>query len=187
MKNTNAIVIEKFSIKKQALATIFAIIAAVVIPQFFHVMGRISGTGTSLGEIFLPMHLPIIFVGLLAGPFAGAVSGFLAPAVSFALTGMPTAVMLPFMMIELCAYGLCAGLLKNFKSPITVKVLLVQIVGRFIRAIAILLAVYAFGYDQIGVASIWLSIPKGIFGIVLQLVLIPLLLYRVKDFLKNDE
>jgi len=43
------------------------------------------------------------------------------------------------------------------------------------------------GTELVTSASIWMSIPKGIVGIVLQLVLIPLLLYRVKDFSKNDE
>ena len=36
---------------------------------------------------------------------------------SFALTGMPSAALLPFMMIELTVYGLVCGLLKNKKCP----------------------------------------------------------------------
>ncbi len=187
MQSNKVITIKKLSLKAQIWAIIFAVISAVVIPQLFHIMGAISGMGTSLGEIFLPMHLSIIFVGLLAGPLTGAISGFLVPLVSYGLTGMPTLHMLPFMMVELFAYGLCAGCLKNVKFPNVGKVFLVQIAGRVMRAVAILLAIYVFGYDKIGVASIWMSIPKGVVGIVLQLVLIPLLLYRLKDFLKNDE
>ena len=38
-------------------------------------------------------------------PAAGALS----PAVSFALTGMPRPALLPFMVLELAVYGLCAG------------------------------------------------------------------------------
>ena len=57
----------KLSVKVQTLATVTAIVAAVAVPQLFHVMGAVSGLGTSLGETFLPMHLPIIIVGLLAG------------------------------------------------------------------------------------------------------------------------
>ena len=187
MQLSKAITIKRLSLKAQIWATIFAVISAVVIPQLFHIMGAISGIGTSLGEIFLPMHLSIIFVGLLAGPLVGAISGFLAPLVSYALTGMPTLYMLPFMIVELFGYGLCAGYLKNVKFSNVGKVFLVQIAGRVMRSVAILLAIYVFGNDKIGVASIWMSIPKGIAGIVLQLVLIPLLLYRVKDFSKNDE
>lgn len=170
----------RLSVKAQTLATVAAIIGAVVIPQIFHALGAISGLGTTLGEAFLPMHLPIILVGLLAGPYAGAIAGVLGPVASFALSGMPMAAMLPFMMIELGAYGLFAGLLRGVKIPTTVKVIAVQIAGRAVRAIAVLLAVYAFGNKSVRVDSIWLSLGTGIFGLVLQWVLLPLIVYRVE-------
>ena len=174
----------KLSVGVQALATIAAIIGAVVVPQIFHVLGAVSGLGTALGETFLPMHLPIILVGLLAGPYAGAISGLIGPLVSFWLTGMPGIVMLPFMMIELCAYGLIAGLLRNAKIPAIIKVLIAQVAGRAVRAIAIL--IYAFGYTKIGVPVIWTSIAVGIFGIILQWALIPLIVYRVENSSKKN-
>ena len=89
----------KLSIKTQTIAAFITVVAAVALPQVFHLMGIISGTGTALGAALLPMHLPVIIVGLLAGPYAGAAAGLVSPAISFALTGMPAAVMLPFMMI----------------------------------------------------------------------------------------
>lgn len=171
----------KLSVKVQALAALTAIVSAVALPQLFHAMGAISGLGTALGETFLPMHLPVMLVGLLAGPYAGAIAGFLSPLISFALSGMPSAVMLPFMMIELLVYGLSAGLLRKVQLPTLAKVLTIQIAGRAIRAGAILLSVYAFGNQAVNVAVIWKSIPAGIFGIVLQLVLIPLIVYRVES------
>ena len=132
------------------------------------------------------MHLPIILVGLLAGPYAGAVSGFLAPLVSFAMSGMPMINMLPFMVIELCVYGLCAGLLRTAKIPTIVKVLISQIAGRAIRAMAILTSVFAFGNENIKVAVIWTSITAGILGILLQLVLIPLIVSAVEKLKKHE-
>lgn len=60
------------SIKAQTLAALAAVAGAVVVPQFFHAAGAAFGVGTALGETLLPMHLPIILVGLLAGPFARA-------------------------------------------------------------------------------------------------------------------
>jgi LytS/YehU family sensor histidine kinase len=177
----------KLTVKVQALATLAAVVAAVALPQLFHVMGAMSGLGTALGEVFLPMHLPIILVGLLAGPYAGAVSGLLAPAVSYALSGMPTSVMLPFMMIELCIYGLSAGLLREVKMPAILKVLLAQVAGRAVRAAAILLSVYALGNQSVNVAVIWRSIPVGIFGLALQWTLLPLIVYRVENLKKNEE
>ncbi len=169
------------SAKVQILASITAIVAAVAVPQVFHLLGAVSGLGTALGETFLPMHLPIILVGLLAGPYAGAVAGLLGPVASFALTGMPTAIMLPFMMIELCAYGFFAGLLRNIKMPTIAKVLITQIAGRAVRAVAIVISVFAFGNESVNIATIWLSIGTGIFGIVLQWALLPLITYRVEN------
>ncbi|MCM1544490.1 MAG: ECF transporter S component [Ruminococcus sp.] len=174
------------SIKIQAIAAIAAILGAVALPQIFHAMGAISGLGTSLGETFLPMHLPIILVGLLAGPYVGTISGLIAPALSFALSGMPGAVMLPFMMLELGAYGLISGLLRRSKMPVVIKVLISQVGGRVVRAAAILLSVYAFGNTVVKVSVIWMSIATGVFGIVLQLVLIPLVVYRVENLKKYE-
>lgn len=173
------------SVKAQVIATIAAIVGAVAVPQIFHLLGAVSGLGTALGETFLPMHLPIILVGLLAGPYAGAVAGLVGPLASFALSGMPGAVMLPFMMIELCAYGLFAGLLRNVKMPTLAKVLIAQVAGRATRAVAILISVFAFGNESINISVIWMSIGVGIFGIVLQWALLPLITYRVEN-LKNE-
>lgn len=65
----------RLSLTVKAAATVLAIVAAVALPQLFHVIGAVSGQGTMLGVAFLPMHLPIIFVGLIAGPAVGAIAG----------------------------------------------------------------------------------------------------------------
>lgn len=136
--------------------------------------------GTLLGEIFLPMHLPIILVGLPEGPYAAGAAGLLSPLVSFALTGMPSSVMLPFMMIELCVYRICAGLLKAVKLPTIAKVLIAQIAGRLIRAGAIAVGFYVFD-SVVNPTVVLTSITAGLFGIILQLVIIPLAVYRMKE------
>ncbi len=171
---------QKLSVKVQSLYALGAIIAAVALPQLFHVIGAVSGVGTALGETFLPMHLPIILAGLLAGPYVGAVAGVCAPMISFLLTGMPAAAMLPFMMLELCVYGLSAGLLSRANMPTIAKVVIVQIAGRAVRALAILAAVYLFRSTAIPVAVIWNSIIAGLFGLALQWALIPLIVYRAE-------
>lgn len=185
MNTTKLIGKRALSLRYQAVATLIALAAAVALPQIFHLMGSFSGMGTSLGETFLPMHLPIFFVGLIAGPLAGGVAGLLSPAVSFALTGMPSAVMLPFMMIELCVYGLSCGLMKNIKMPTIAKVLIAQVAGRAVRALCLVVAIFGFG-SRISIATVWMSLATGIFGIALQWVLLPLLVYRVDGVLRND-
>ena len=189
MENTailKSMVKPRLSVKAQTAAALAAILGAVIVPQIFHVLGAVSGLETSLGETFLPMHLPIILVGLLAGPYAGAIAGLLGPLASFAVSGMPGAVMLPFMMIELCTYGLFAGLLRNVKLPAVVKVLAVQIGGRAVRAAAILISVYGFGNERLNAAVIWNSISVGLFGLALQWALIPLIVYRVENLKKRE-
>ncbi|WP_432651341.1 ECF transporter S component [Huintestinicola sp.] len=171
----------RLSVKAQTLWAVGAVVGAVALPQLFHLMGAVSGLGTKLGEAFLPMHLPIILAGLLAGPYAGAIAGFLSPLISFALSGMPSAAMLPFMMIELCAYGLASGLLRNVKLPVIGKVLIAQAGGRAVRAAAIAFSVYALGNDSIKISVIWTSIASGIFGLALQWVLIPLIVFRAEN------
>lgn len=177
---TQTFEIRKISVKKQILATIGAVAAAVVLPQILHVVGSVSNMGTALGETFLPMHLPILLAGLIAGPYVGAVAGLLSPVVSFALTGMPGNAMLPFIMIELCIYGLAAGLLRSVNMPTIFKVLIAQVGGRGIRAIAIVAAVCLFGNESIYTAVIWNSIIAGIPGLLLQWTMLPLLLYRIE-------
>lgn len=177
----------KLSVKTQTLAAITAMVAAVALPQFLHVLGAVTGQGNALGEIILPMHLPIILAGILAGPYAGAIAGFLSPLISFALSGMPGQAMLPFMMLELCIYGLCAGMLRNIKMPSLGKVVLVQLVGRVGKALAILFAFYALGNHVIPVASVWMGVKTGLPGMVLQWVLIPLLLMGIERMRKDEE
>lgn len=183
MRNSDTQILHnnRSSFRTSVMASVLAIIGAVAVPQLFHFIGAVSGLGTALGETFLPMHLPIILAGFLAGPYAGAVSGLLGPLASFLLSGMPSQAILPFMMIELCAYGFFAGVLKNVKVPTAVKVLAVQLFGRAVRAIFVLAAVYLTDIDSIKLASIWLTVKNGLFGIILQLVLIPLIVFWVNN------
>ena len=174
------VAVKKTSIKAQAIGTVIALISAVALPQIVHVIGAVSGMGTSLGEALLPMHLPIILAGLLGGSYVAGIAGLLSPLLSFALTGMPTSAMLPFMMIELCAYGICAGLLKDVKIPTIAKVLIAQIAGRAVRGIAIVIGFYALN-TAIAPTAIFTSILTGLFGILLQLIIIPLAVYRLKE------
>ena len=151
-------------------------------------LGAAIGADTAIGEKYLPMHLPVIFVGLLIGAYTGSLTGLIAPLVSFALTGMPAKPMLPFMMIELFGYGFAAGIIKNIinteevgavKSLVgnAIKVFLVQVSGRALRAIAILFSFHVLGNKAIKPIIITKSISAGVVGIVIQLVAIPILLF----------
>ena len=173
----------KLSLSIKAAATVLAIVAAVALPQLFHVIGAVSGQGTMLGVAFLPMHLPIIFVGLIAGPAAGAIAGAAAPLASFLLSGMPMLAMLPLMMVELFAYGLVAGLLREVKLPSLVKVVIVQLAGRVVLTAATAIAVFALGSSKT-VAATWTSdLAAGLPGLALQWALIPLAAYWTESLI----
>ncbi len=175
----------RLSLTTKAASTALAIVAAVALPQLFHVIGAVSGQGTALGVAFLPMHLPIIFVGLIAGPTVGAVAGVVAPLVSFMLSGMPGPAMLPFMMIELCAYGLFAGLLRYVKLPSLVKVVLAQLAGRVVLTAATAVAVFAFSSGN-SIAATWTSdLAAGLPGLALQWALVPLAVYWSESLIKR--
>lgn len=179
---TKSLVIDKpvLSIKRQVIATIIAVIVAVVLPQFFHLLGQVSGFGKNLGVFFCPMHLPVMVIGLIAGPIAGGISGFISPLISAGLTGMPAGTELPLMMVELLGYGVTAGLLRKINLPGIAKVLIIQIAGRLLRMLAVIAAIYIFG-KELPVLGIWMSVPKTIMGIILQLSLIPLFVYWVES------
>lgn len=165
------------SMKAQTVATVLAIVAAVVVPQWFHWLGIVSGAGKTPGVAFSPMHLPIILVGFLAGPLAGAVSGLLGPVAAHVFSGMPTAAQLPFMMIELLGYGLSAGLLRTVRVPLVVSTLLSLLCGRVLRMLACVVAFYALGNESVSPLGIWRSVPSCLPGIVLQLAFVPLVVY----------
>ena len=64
-------------------------------------------------RILLPMHWPVLLAGLLYGWRAGAVTGALAPLLSYLVSGYPMPNILPSMTFELFAYGSIAGILRE--------------------------------------------------------------------------
>ena len=166
-------------VRRQALLTALAVTVAVALPQLCHLLGGQLGLGTALGEMLLPMHLPVMLAGLLWGPWVGFACGVLSPIVSFALTGMPLAAMVPFMTVELAVYGLCAGALSGHSMPTVGKVLLAQVAGRVARAL-VLAAAVSMELTRLPVSLIWTSITVGAAGILLQLVLLPAVLRAVR-------
>ena len=167
------------TVRRQALLTALSVTLAVALPQLCHLLGAQLGYGTRLGEMLLPRHLPVMLAALLWGPWVGLSVGLLSPVTSFALTGMPLPAMLPFMTVELAVYGLCAGLLSRHKMPTVCKVLIAQIAGRAVRAVALLAAV-GMEWTSLPVSLIWTGIAVGVAGIAIQLILLPLVVRAVR-------
>ena len=69
------------------------------------------GFGIS-GNVFLPMHIPVLLCGFFCGPLLGAICGAVLPILNSILTGMPVLFpMAPIMTPELFTYGLFSGII----------------------------------------------------------------------------
>ena len=161
-------------IRRKALLTAMMVSVAVILPQICHLLGGQLGYGSQLGEMLLPMHLPVMLSGMLWGPWVGVSCGLISPIVSFALTGMPGAALLPFMTVELAVYGLSVGLLSKTNLPTLLQVALTQVAGRVARAAVLAAAIYGFGFDRLPFSIVWTSITAGVAGIVIQWAVLPL-------------
>ena len=117
------------------------------------------------------------------GAILGAIAGAAAPLVSFLLSGMPMLAMLPLMMVELCAYGLVAGLLRGIKLPSLAKVVIAQLAGRVVLTAAAASGVFACGSSK-AIAATWTSdLAAGLPGLALQWALIPLAAYWTESLI----
>lgn len=145
----------------------------ILLPQIFHSI-------PNSGSIFLPMHLPVLICGLICGWKYGLLCGILCPALSFALIGMPPAMILPGMICELAVYGLAAGLLfPRIRTGSRVKdiyfaLIPAMLLGRLFFGLMNALLFQAGQYTlQIFLAGAFVTALPGIF---IQLALIPALL-----------
>ncbi len=173
------------SVSVQLLYSIIGIFGAVALPQAFHIIGYLTGTGKALGVAFSPMHLPVLALGLTVGPIAGLVTGLLAPVVSFGITGMPYLASLPLMVVELGVYGLVSGLLADKKMPVGAKIVISQIAGRIAYMLSVVVAVYLFADARISVISSATSLLGGLYGVLLQLIALPVIV-KIYDKLKSE-
>lgn len=167
------------TVRAKVLAALIATVGAVCLPQVFHAVGAAFGVGSAMGEAFLPMHIAVLLVGFFAGPVVGGCVGAVSPLISFAVSGMPRMASLPFMVVELCAYGLIAGLLADKQMPIICKLLLAQLGGRVLRIAVMAVAFFGLSFGASPVAFIS-SVAVGLPGLLLQWALIPLVIRIVE-------
>lgn len=142
------------------------------------------------GPTFLPMHIFILLAGLLFGWRAGLIIGFLTPLASYAISGMPVLRILPQIVVELSAYGLVAGILREkFNLRAIWSLIGAMISGRLALCLAIL-SIYPIAgemYSPLGLEAnplimVWSVIKQGWPGIVIQLVSIPIVIWLVGKF-----
>ena len=148
----------------------------VLFPQIFHFL-----PWPNAGSIFLPMHIPVILAGMLLGPYLGGIVGALVPFLSCLAFTMPPLARMPFMVLELAAYGILAGLfVRKLRLPVILSVVLTQIGGRLVYALSLLVAGGLLQIPGTSVLAVWTAVTTGIVGIILQLILIPALMAVLK-------
>lgn len=146
------------------------------------VLPFLTGQIPQIGNMLLPMHLPVLLCGLLCGWQYGAAIGFVLPLLRFALFGMPP--LFPTgiaMSVEMAVYGLLAGLLygrSRWQCVVALyrSLLLAMLGGRVawgvVRVLLSGVAGQAFTWELFMAGAFLNAIP----GIVLQLVFIPALM-----------
>lgn len=161
------------NVKKLVLTAVFAALC-VVVPYAFH-------TIPNAGTVFLPMHIPVLLCGLVCGWPYGLACGLIGPALS-SLTGMPPLSMLPGMMVECAVYGAAAGALMKWihtgslYADLYICLPAAMLLGRVVSGIAKAL-IFAPGTSLAAWATA--SFVTGLPGILIQLVLIPTLMYAL--------
>ena len=139
------------------------------------------------GTVFLPMHIPVFLMGLLCGPLYGATGGILIPVLSCLFTGMPPLFpMLPIMSGELFTYGLTSGLLyRKAKLSIYVSLPIAMVSGRLVYGL-IFQGLLLANHGSLKALSVTGALVAGIPGIVIQLILLPAIVYAVNRYLRGE-
>ncbi len=162
------------TIKNISLAAMF--LALGLILPFF------TGQIPNIGNMLLPMHLPVMFCGLICGYRYGLMVGFITPMLRSMLFGMPlfypTALAMAF---ELMSYGFLIGLLYEKSRWQCLKALyrcliLAMIGGRIVWGIAQFILLGMSGGSFTWAAFVTGAFTSAVPGIVLQLVVIPVVM-----------
>ena len=151
------------------------------------VLPFITGQIQQVGNMLLPMHIPVLLCGLICGWQYGAVVGFILPLLRYVLFGMPpifpTGVSMTF---ELAAYGAVIGLImqqlskkntvvngKNYVLNLYLALIGAMLAGRIVWGIVRFILAKAtmqpFTIEMFLAGAFLTAIP----GIVVQLILIP--------------
>ena len=158
------------------------------------VLPFITGQIQQIGNMLLPMHIPVLFCGLICGWQYGAVVGFVLPLLRYALFGMPpifpTGVSMSF---ELAVYGAVIGLImqqlskrnttdsgKNYVRNLYLALIGAMLAGRIVwglvRFILARATMQPFTMEMFMAGAFLTAIP----GIIVQLILIPGIMAALK-------
>jgi len=171
--------LKKFNVKNIVLAGLFLGIGLV--------LPFVTMQIPAIGNMLCPMHIPILLCGFICGAPYGLIIGFITPIFRGMLFGMPA--LLPnaaCMAFELATYGLVSGLLiRKMKYSILnlyVSLIISMIVGRIVWGLAATVIYHFLGMDFTVQQFITAGFVNAIPGILIQLIIIPTIVDRVKEY-----
>lgn len=161
---------------------IFNLVLSALFMALGLILPFVTGQIPQIGNMLLPMHLPVLLCGLICGWQYGGVVGFVLPLLRYVMFGMPA--IFPngiAMAFELAAYGILVGFFyhrSRWKCVIALyrSLILAMIGGRVVWGVVRVLltgvAGEAFTWQMFMAGAFLNAIP----GIVLQLIFIPILM-----------
>lgn len=165
MKNSNSKLV-------RLVLTAMFIAIGIILPFF-------TGQIKQIGNMLLPMHLPVMLCGLICGPWYGLAAGAITPLLRSLIFGMPK--LFPSaaaMIFELAVYGGMIGLLysrSKWKCLVALlrSMVIAMICGRVVwgAVMTVMLGIgengFTFGAFLSG------AVTTALPGIILQFILIP--------------
>lgn len=125
------------------------------------------------GPVLLPMHFAAILAGLALGPTPGLLNGLAAPVVSLLLTGLPPAVLVPVMTVEVATYGAVAGWLAHRTAWRGAWIVLATLgAGRVAALAALGVSGAILGFGPAAVPHVLKGMVLGWPGIAFQLLVL---------------
>lgn len=141
----------------------------------------LTGQIPQIGNLLLPMHIPVLVCGLICGWKYGGVIGLILPPMRYLLFGAPPFPNNVAMACELAAYGALVGLLyarSRRKGVVSLyrSLIAAMLGGRIVWGAAMIAIIGAAGKSFTWAAFLTSAFFNAIPGIVLQLVFIPALM-----------
>lgn len=165
---------------KYIVGTILLSGIGIALPRIFHLLA-----GAEAGQIFLPMHIAVLIASLVFGKRSGTIVTGSSIIFSYLLTGMPSLVRLPYMLIELVIYTFILNLF-NKKYNSYISLILAIVLGRILYSIILYVSINLFGLSTYGISVID-SIITGLPGIAIQLACVPFISNTIKRGIHLDD
>lgn len=166
------------SVKNLALSAMLMGVG-LILPLF---IGQIP----QVGNMLLPMHIPVLLCGLICGWQYGAIVGFILPCLRYMIFGMPVLVPMGVSMsFELATYGFVTGwIYKHSKWQCVFALYRSMIIAMLSGRVVWGLVRFLIGC-KLGEPFTWQMFMAGAFfnavpGIVCQLILIPAIMLALR-------